>query len=181
MDESVECTVSGVASVWLICVPSPCPHSPAGEQREWERRLEEKMFLWLGFNLRGWWRWERGGEAEVAFLAFTPLHPLASCAVNKNAAQIIPQSRCSASVDTADQLSHSPGQRHRNRIYCCWMCVCTQRLAAWTCRCSYVWVLICAYICSLFLYVCAHVWVCVSVPFCGPASEQTFFFLGLWK
>lgn len=52
------------------------------------------------------------GEVCINFF-----HPLTSFAVNKNAVQNIPQSMCSASEDTAAQLSHSPGQRHRDRIY----------------------------------------------------------------
>lgn len=93
----------------------------------------------------------------------------------KNAVQNIPQSRCSASEDTAAQLSHSPGQRHRDRIYCSSMCArvhtdarflvtrgwCSN-LSVCTCRCFYVWVLICACICKIFFFFPACVCVCLQ-------------------
>lgn len=101
--------------------------------------------------------------------------------MNKNAVQNIPQSRCSASEDTAAQLSHSPGQQHRGRIYCSWLCAtCAHRrsllrcsnLSACTCRCSCAVVLICACICSFFSPYPACVCVCLwMILWCGSRNR----------
>lgn len=108
-----------------------------------------------GYRRRGSGVGGGGGLMGEVCINFSILSPV--FAVNKNAVQNIPQSRCSASEDTAAQLSHSPGQRHRGRIYCSWLCAtCAHRrsllrcsnLSACTCRCSCVVVLICACICS---------------------------------